>query len=437
MQRRAFAEMTVIQVETSSRLRTWLLCALVLVLPLHTLFVRAWVSWKPFLGLLIALAAWDVLDGIRRRSWPWHRQASIAVGVFLAVGAASWFGEIPDAQSLRLWLALGVGSLLLLVVERALRVDGAGRVVMRSIVWSAAALAASAVALSFVVIGTFGGEIVESIDAIPGVYRVAKAAYLTQGFVALTNWHQDPGYAAAWMNLWAALVLVAWFRGWGFGRWWVNALIVGGLGAGTFMTMSRTGWLGFLVAVSAASAFLIFKDRLPATTVLRFVAASGAVTVVLVALFWVVDRPDLGADLDVEVAYRITQGASLGDPVDGPSGIQDTRSVVWPRYVAAFRSNPAFGNGLGTGWGTPGVQEPHNLGLQLLGETGIVGLLAFVGLIFVVGRYGAGTIGAVALTVVAASAFTQTVLFEPTLWFAGALYLGRTGVAPGDSSKPS
>ena len=78
--------------------RRWLLCALVLVLPLHTLFVRVWVAWKPFLLLLVALAAWDVLDGIYSRSWPWHRQASVAVGVFLVVMAVSWQGETPDTQ---------------------------------------------------------------------------------------------------------------------------------------------------------------------------------------------------------------------------------------------------------------------------------------------------------------------------------------------------
>jgi len=110
---------------TAATTRRWLLSALVFVLPLHTLFVRAWVAWKPFLWLLVALAAWDVLDGIRRRSWPWHRQASIAAGIFLVVMAVSWLGGIPDAQSLRLWLALGAGALLLLVVERAVRVDGA------------------------------------------------------------------------------------------------------------------------------------------------------------------------------------------------------------------------------------------------------------------------------------------------------------------------
>ena len=84
---------------------------------------------------------------------------------------------------------------------------------------------------SLAVIGP--SSIGESVAGIPGVFRVAKSAYLADGFVALTNWHQDPGYAAAWMNLWTALIVVAWSRGWGFPRWWVNALVVGGLGAGT------------------------------------------------------------------------------------------------------------------------------------------------------------------------------------------------------------
>ena len=109
--------------------------------------------------------------------------------------------------------------------------------------------------------------------------------------------------------------------------------------------------------------------------------------------------------------------------------------MVWPQYVSAFRASPVLGIGLGTGWATPGMQEPHNLGLQLLGETGIVGLFGFLALAVVVGRFGSGTIGAVALTVVAASALTQTVLFEATLWFAAALYLGRAGGSLDRSSE--
>lgn len=407
-------------------LRIWLLAALVFVLPLHTVFVPIGIAWKPFLLLLIVLGAWDAVDGFRRGRWPWNPVVSIAAAVFLAAMVVSWWG-IPDARSARLWLALGVGVLLMLVVERALAGDGIDRLVMRSIVWSAAALGVSAVVLSLVVIGVFGGGATGAIGDIPGIHRIAKTAYLEDGFVALTNWHQDPGYAAAWMNLWAALVIMAWSRGWAFARWWVNAIVVGALGAGTVMTLSRTGWLGFLVALGAAAAWLLLKDRAAPLPVARMVLTAAAVTALLIAVFWIVDREDVGSDLDDAIGYRLTQGASLGAPEAGGDGIQDTRSIVWPRYVEAFTDHPLIGIGLGVGWSTPGMQEPHNLGLELLGETGIVGLLGFLVLGVAVVRVGGGTIGAVALTVVLASAMTQTVLFEGTLWFAAALYLGHAG----------
>jgi O-Antigen ligase len=407
-------------------LRIWLLAAMVFVLPLHTVFVPLGIAWKPFLLLLIVLAGWDAVDGIRDGRWPWHPAASIAAAVFLVAMAVSWWG-IPEVRSARLWLALGVGVLLMLVIERALRAEGADRVVMRTLVWSAAAMAVCAVVLSVVVIGTFGGGVADWIGDLPGIDRIAKAAYLEEGFVALTNWHQDPGYAAEWMNLWAALVVMAWSRGWGFSRWWVNAVVVGALGAGTLMTLSRTGWLGFLVALAAASGFLVLKDRAPWLPVARLVLTAVGVLLLLMASFWVVDRRDVGSDIDDSIVYRLVQGISLGAPEEGGVGVQDTRSVVWPRYVEAFTGHPMIGIGLGVGWATPGMQEPHNLGLELLGETGIIGLLGFLVLGATVLRDGRGTIGAVALTVVLASALTQTVLFEATLWFAAALYLGGAG----------
>jgi O-antigen ligase len=160
------------------------------------------------------------------------------------------------------------------------------------------------------------------------------------------------------------------------------------------------------------------------------------VGVLLIGTFWAADRDGVGTDLADAVRYRLTQGASLGAPIDGfveeGIGEQDTRLVVWPRYVEAFETHPVLGIGLGVGWATPGMQEPHNLALQLLGETGLIGFIAFAALTYVVLRNGGGTIGAIALVVVASTALTQTVLFEPTVWFSGAIYLGRAGV---DRSK--
>ncbi len=419
----------------STDVRRWMVVALVFLLPLHTVFVPAGISWKPYLLILIGLVVWDAADGVRDRAWPWDPRASVAVGLLLVATTVGWSG-LPEARGARLWLALLAGTLLLLVVERSLREFGLDRPVMRAILWSAVAMAATAAVLSFAIVGTFGAEVIEAIDDVPGIDRVGKPTYLTEGFVALTNWHQDPGYAAAWMNLWAALVIAAWARGWAFSRWWLNAAVVGGLGAGTFMTLSRTGWLGFVVAVGAATLFVHYRDRIPWLHLLRILAVAFAVGVLLVGAFWVADRPGVGTDLADAVEYRLTQGASLGAPIEGfveeGIGLQDTRSVVWPRYVNAYQTHPISGIGLGVGWATPDMQEPHNLVLQLLGETGLLGLFAFAAVAYVVVRWGGGTIGAIALVVVASTAMTQTVFFEPTLWFSGALYLGKAGL---DRSK--
>ena len=63
--------------------RRWLVLALVFLLPLHTVFVPAGISWKPYLLILITLVVWDAVDGIRGRRWPWDLRASIAAGALL------------------------------------------------------------------------------------------------------------------------------------------------------------------------------------------------------------------------------------------------------------------------------------------------------------------------------------------------------------------
>jgi O-antigen ligase len=304
--------------------------------------------------------------------------------------------------------------------------------VLRTVFWSAAALGASAIVFAIVGVGALGSGAIDAFNDIPGVFRIFKPAYLTEGFVAVTNWHQDPGYSAAWMNLWAALALVAAIRRLGTGRWWADGAVIGALGLGTFMTMSRTGWVGFAAGLVATAAILAIKDRVALRPLAERLIAGALVFVVLLGIVAVVDRPDIGSDLDQAVAFRLDQRLTLdaGDAgeLGGSEGVVDARSVVWPQYVDAFLDNPLRGIGLGTGWATPDMQEPHNLALELLGETGLLGLAGFIVLFGVVVYFGRGTVGAIALTVALIAAFTQTVLFEPTWWFAAGLYLGWAGV---------
>jgi O-antigen ligase len=408
--------------------RRRLFLAFVALLPLHTVFVRAWIAWKPWLVLLLILATLQAADGVRRRSWPWHRRVSAALAVFLAAIAASWPGEHMDRFA-ALWLATATGGAVMLVTRHELArrpgtLDGALRVVY----WSAAAMGLSAVLLSLAAVGAFGAGAIGAIEGLPGVLRVTKEAYLDTGFVALTNWHGDPGYAAAWMNLWAVLAFVAAHRGLGSGRRWLDTAVVGSLVFGVLMTLSRTGTLGLIVGLALAS-WLAVREGAEARRVAAFAGAALLWAASLLGVAWLADRPGVGGDLPASLSFRLGQGVTLGPGLSGTEGggvaDPDYRGVVWPMYVDFFREHPIRGIGLGVGWATEGVQEPHNLVLQLLGETGVVGLAGFTVLVVAIVRSGVNRLGWVALATTLSASMTQTVIFEPTWWFAAAIALAQ------------
>lgn len=426
---------------------------LVAVLPIHTLFVEAWISWKPYLILVAILAVADLVEGVRTRSWPWHRSVTIALVIFAVAVLAGWPAVEFRERYVQLFLALGAGALVLLVTERRLRRPGMLDRSLGVIYWTAAAMGISAVLLEVVAVGGFGVGAVEGINETPGIYRFFKPAYLEEGFLALTNWHQDPGYGAAWSVLWAVLAFFAVFRGRGSSIWWIDGMVIGGLAFATVMAFSRTGWVSFLLAMAAASTVVVRRWGVPVREVARRLSIAVVSGVVLVAGVWLTDVPEIGGDLDLQFAFRLQQGwdlaATLTGWFDSTEAFEDRfvpseeRADVWPEYWAFFTEYPLTGVGLGVGWVTTSIsQEPHNLFLELAGETGIVGLLAFGLLISVVLLSGAGVVGGVALLAAFLHAMTQTVLFEPTWWFAAGLYLAGRSIdlrveIPADSVSES
>lgn len=415
-------------------LRHRLFLAFVAVLPLHTVFFRAWVAWKPWLVLLILLASIHALEGIRARVWPWHRRASVGLAVFLGCLAVSWPGT-NMGRFAALWLAAGVGGAVMLVTHRELtRSPGMVDRALRVVFWSAAAMGISGFVVSLAAIGTLGTGAIDAIEAIPGVATVAKEAYLADGFVALTNWHTDPGYSAAWMNLWAVLAIVAWVRGLGTQRSWIDGAVVGSLVVAVFMTLSRTGTLGLIVGMALASWFALRQGK-SWRTVGLFVASVLVWAGALLCVLWIADVPGEGGDLPASFSFRFTQGVTLGPGFTGDEGTGlpgDHRSIVWPIYVDYFRDDPLRGAGLGHGWAS-GVQEPHNLVLQLLGETGVVGLLGFLVLGATIVWGGVSPLGIIVLGTTLSASMTQTVIFEATWWFAAALALTERHLA---ASRP-
>jgi hypothetical protein len=328
---------------------------------------------------------------------------------------------------------LVVGALVMLVTDRTMRRVGMVARFFRVVWWTGAAMAATAVLVSAVAVGAFGAPAIEALDRVPGLFRVFKPAYLETGFLAVTNWHQDPGFGAAWAVLWSMLVLVASVRGQGSRRWWVDSLVLGGLALWVVMAFSRTGWL----ALPLATALVVWGLRRVDVSwhePVKRMALAGVVCVVLVGGLFAVDRADVGGDLDLQFAFRFSQGWDLLADLTGLFGSSESfadrfqpseeRADVWPEYLEMFLQNPILGVGLSVGWQTNSIgQEPHNLALELLSETGIVGFVAWLALLVVIIRTGEGPVMGAILAVTFLPAMTQTVLFEPTWWFAAGLYL--------------
>jgi hypothetical protein len=412
--------------------------ALVAVLPLHTVFVSQWISWKPFMVLLALLALADLVDMIRERRWLYRPRVSLALFLFFAVVAVGFPAPEFRDRFFRLALALVAGALVMFVTDRALQGDGMVDRFFRVVWWTGAAMAVSAVGVSLLAVGAFGGAAIDAVNDIPGVFRVLKPAYLESGFLAITNWHQDPGFGAAWAVLWSMLVLVASAHGQGARWWWVDSLVLGGLALWVVMAFSRTGWLALPLATLIV-AWGLHRSEVEWSEPLKRMGVALVVCIGLVAGMFVADEPEVGGDLDLQFAFRLSQGWDLLSDLTGLFASSESfadrfkpseeRADVWPEYVELFRENPIFGVGLSVGWQTNSIgQEPHNLVLELLSETGIAGLLAWLGLLVMIIRTGEGPVMGAVLAITFLPAMTQTVLFEPTWWFAAGLYLA--GAAP-------
>lgn len=395
-------------------------------LPVHTLYIHAQIAWKPWLILVAAVAAIDLWE---ERRFPWPRRAGLGMVIFLAAVLVSWPGPDVGATFWRLYLALVAGGLLLLVTGRhARRIDE----VLTAVFWSGAAMAATAVILTMVTNGVFGEGAIDAVNDFWLIDRVNKPAYLGSGFVALTNWHQDPGYSALWTNVWIALSMVGVGRGAVRAPRWAPPLVLGGLVVASILTYARTGWIGLGIAVVAGLVALWRSDKAALYRGLHAVGWGALVAVLLLGFHIALDPPGVGGDVDDALEFRWTYFFALGQIDVGEDGVidpslvvDDNRIEVWGEYATRFAESPIRGKGLGTGWGETGLQEPHNLALELLAETGVIGALGFLAMILSLGRGGGSTAGP-ALAVVAAASLTQTVLFEPVLWFTLGLWLAAS-----------
>ena len=97
-------------------------------------------------------------------------------------------------------------------------------------------MAVTGVVLAMVTNGVFGAPAIDVVNDVWVIERVNKPAYLGSGFLALTNWHQDPGYSALWTNVWIALSIVGVGRGVVRAPRWASPLVLGGLAVASLLS---------------------------------------------------------------------------------------------------------------------------------------------------------------------------------------------------------
>ena len=157
----------------------------------------------------------------------------------------------------------------------------------------------------------------------------------------------------------------------GWRRRAAHAVGVGAVAALT-LTLSRSSWIGFALVVIVVGS----RHR-------RIIAATfaGAAGVALVAPRFV------GRALDAFRSTPVTGVAAKGDVKAGNSLL--TRMNIWTDQIGQWTERPFFGHG----WGyTYSAQEhgSHNDYLRVLLEGGVVGLVAFLGLLITLVRKAAG-----------------------------------------------
>jgi O-antigen ligase len=271
----------------------------------------------------------------------------LAIGAVIAAMLLSSFGAGDEHAVLRevaKWLEYGATFAAATV---ALANDPDDRPIWRAIATASALVSVLAIAQEFV--GAPAGVFVHG-----------------QPFPRIAGPLEGPNQLSAWLGIAIPVLLarVLVHRDWRLVAVLVLAVVV------DVLTLSRSG----IVAVAIACAIVLIATRPPRAVRLRFAAGGVALAVVLVTL---------GTAIGLEARFfslaEVAQADHLG-----------TRSELWRAAIDLWRSSPVVGIGAGNyeldlgRVGLPDVRTHANsLYLQSLAETGAIGFLATLGLVYV------------------------------------------------------
>ncbi len=176
------------------------------------------------------------------------------------------------------------------------------------------------------------------------------------------------------------------------------------------LTFSRGGYFGLLACLAV---FFLFAWRFFGAGEKKFFSAC---FLVMAAILLLVGRP---VAIRLASSFNLSEGSNMG------------RLVIWQDSWEIIKKNPIIGVGLGNYPLAVGLEQnyrsavtSHNLYLDILAETGLFGLLAWLALIFAAAKGAIKKIdkapiialGALsALTYFSVHSFFETAIFNPTV----------------------
>ena len=189
------------------------------------------------------------------------------------------------------------------------------------------------------------------------------------------------------------------------------------------LTFSRGGYFGLLACLAV---FFLFAWRFFGAREKKFFSAC---FLVMAAILLLVGRP---VATRLASSFNLSEGSNMG------------RLVIWQDSWEIIKKNPIIGVGLGNYPLAVGLEQnyrnavtSHNLYLDILAETGLFGLLAWLALIFAAAKGAIKKIdkapivalGALsALTYFSVHSFFETAIFNPTILAMLMIVLGLSAI---------
>lgn len=185
------------------------------------------------------------------------------------------------------------------------------------------------------------------------------------------------------------------------------------IGAAVVVTFSRAGWLQW--AVGLFGLVILGVVRTSWVAALSAVAGAGALLYLLLS--------GAGAALfaALEIDEHLTRGVleRLQNPISGAS--TDDRLALISRAAAVFFDHPLFGAGLASTQEWDAAQRPHDTFLYLAAEGGLLGLVLFLSLLWILWRLTRGQDRLIVLLFGVFSLFSHNALEKPELFLILAL----------------